>query len=132
MRTKPPSTHLPHSSNRAYDRIANPLFLTCAHKQVIDNAFQQFTTLAQAITSNTTVPATRQQAINNMYTLLTTDPNYGPNAVLTAVTNYQRYTLGFGGSQGLLAFVPMMVCRVAAHATSCEPSGACFSIACLA
>ena len=75
----------------------------------IDNAFSQFATYAQAIASNTTNNATRAQAIQQAYTLLTTDPTLGPDAVMNAVTNYQRYALGFGGSRGVLSFVPQMV-----------------------
>lgn len=76
---------------------------------VIDNAFMQFGNYANVITDPNTDPNTHQDATARMYELLTTNPTYGPDKVLEALTNYQRYALGFGGSRGILSFIPQMV-----------------------
>lgn len=76
---------------------------------VIDNAFSQFGSFAKAITDPNTDANTRHTAAARMYELLTTNPTYGPDKVYEALTNYQRYALGFGGSRGVLSFIPQMV-----------------------
>ena len=79
----------------------------------ISSAFQQLASLGGTIvTSNSTDPATRDNAIAAVYKLLNTDdqdPDFGPDQIFKAMTTYQRYVLGSGGSRGVLSFMPQMV-----------------------
>ena len=79
------------------------------HATVIDNAFAEFANNAQIVANRDTDPSTRAHAIKATYRLLRNHPTLGPDSVLNALVNYQRYTLGFGGSRGVLSFVPQMV-----------------------
>jgi hypothetical protein len=90
-------------------KLNHVLNLMIQQSTLFDRSFSDMSMYASLIISNTTSNSTRVEAFKKLYTLLTSDPNNGPNVIRNALMEYQSHVLGLDENPSVLGGVPIMI-----------------------